>query len=412
MLLNRWIETLATHRDRPAIHEMGEARTFADIAAALDARPEATGPVIAQGSAFEIAVASLHGWRDGQPVLPIEQRDHIPQLPAHPGPQIAHLKRVPSNNQHPRFALFTAAQIAADADRLVPAMGLTPDIPNLAAISLAHSYGYSNVILPLLLHGIPIQCVDVPFPASIVAAMKPHTRVNLPAVPSMWRAWHRAGILKDAPIHLALTAGAPLTSQLELSVWENDGLKLHNFYGASECGGISWDPTDEPRELADSLGVPLPGVDAQLDQAGHFVIGSSSVAQGYLPAHETDPIIDGRFHTADGGHLQSGQLILDARGGEQINVAGRKLGPGRIELAIQKTGLADRARIFGVPSSDPERVDEIAVLLPARTDIDTLRAMLGKSLAGWQLPRHWFIADDSSLWSKSRADLRDQFTDS
>jgi len=409
MLLPRWLETLKAHRDRPAIHEGGHMRTFADLAAALDSRPTAQKPLIAQGSAFEIAVATLHGWRDGQAVLPIERRELVPELPARPADEIAHLKRVPSDDQNPRFACFTDAQLAADADRLVAAMALTPEIPSLAAISLAHSYGYSNVILPLLLHGIPTQTVDVPFPASLVEAMKPHTQLVVPAVPSMWRAWHRSGILKEAPIHLALSAGAPLTSELERKVWAEDGLKLHNFYGASECGGISWDPSDEPRELTDSLGQALPGVDVALDEAGHFVVTSTSVAQGYLPRHDADPLADRSFHTPDGGHLHDGQLILDARGGEQINVAGRKLGPGRIELAIQNTGLISQARIFGLPSSDPERVDEIAVLLPQDSDVAGLRSVLGKSLAGWQIPRHWFTADDESLWSKSRSELRDHF---
>lgn len=412
MLLPRWIETLNTHRHRTAIHDGGRTWSFEDLQEALDARSEATAPLIAQGNAFEIAVTTLQGWRDGQTILPVERQEMAPALDITPSPETAHLKRVPSNDQHPRFACFTAGAIAADADRLVEAMQLHPEVPNLAAISLAHSYGFSSIILPLLLHGIPAQCVDVPFPASMVEAMKPHRKLTVPAVPSMWRAWHRSGILKDAPIGLALSAGAPLTAQLEQAVFDKDGLKLHNFYGASECGGISWDPSDEPRSLPDSLGEPLPGVTIELDQAGHFVVASSSVAHGYLPSDEADPIIEGDFHTPDGGHVQDGQLILDARGGEQINVAGRKLGPGRIEVAIQKTGLTRRARIFGLPSSDPERVDEIAVLLPEGTDLEALRSTLSVTLAGWQVPRHWFATRDASLWSLSRAELRDRFSQS
>jgi acyl-coenzyme A synthetase/AMP-(fatty) acid ligase len=409
MLLPRWLETLAAHRDRPAIHDGGQTWSFADLAAALDKRPTATATVIAQGPALEIALATLQAWRDGQAVLPVEAREDAPTSPLTPSAGIAHLKRVPSNDLHPRFACFTAAQLAADADRLVAAMHLHPDTPNLATISLTHSYGYSSIILPLLLHGIPVQCVDLPFPALVVKAMKPHARLTVPAVPSMWRAWHRAGILTDSPITLALSAGAPLTRQLEQSVFENDGLKLHNFYGASECGGISWDPSEEPRKLEGSLGEPLPGVVVRLDEAGHFVVQSSSVAQSYLPADDADPIIDHRFHTPDLGHLQSGQLILDARGGEHINVAGRKLGPGRIELAFQKTGVTDQARIFGLPSNDPERVDEVAVLLPPGADHAELRAALGKTLAGWQIPRRWFTADDPELWALTRAELRAHF---
>jgi long-chain acyl-CoA synthetase len=41
-------------------------------------------------------------------------------------------------------------------------MGLRPDWPNLGVISLAYSYGFSNLVLPLLLHGIPLFLAPSP----------------------------------------------------------------------------------------------------------------------------------------------------------------------------------------------------------------------------------------------------------
>lgn len=406
MLRTRWEETLNRFRDRPAIFHGTRTLRFADLADALDAAPRATGTVVARGSAFDLALATLRGWRDDRPVLPLEAPDTSTPVPDLPG--FAHLKRVPDPDGGARFACFRAAQLAADADRLVDAMGLSPDSPNLAAVSLAHSYGYVSILLPLLLHGVPLHVVDVPFPAVLADAMKGRENLTLPAVPSMWRAWHRSGVLKGAPIRLALSAGAPLTLELEHAVWETDGLKLHNFYGASECGGISWDPSDKPRELDGSLGTPLPGVDVALTGDGCFEIRSSSVAERYHPA---DGTLDGRvFRTPDHGHLEKGRLVLDSRGGEQINVAGRKVGPVRVEAALRATGHVELVRVFGVPSSDPERVDEIAALLPPGTDLAALRETSARTLPGWEHPRHWFLADDDSLWTRSRHDLRKHFS--
>jgi len=61
--------------------------------------------------------------------------------------------------------------------------------PILAVISLAHSYGFSNLITPLLLHGIPLILAPAPLPEIVrqAAALAPH--ITLPAVPAMWRAW-------------------------------------------------------------------------------------------------------------------------------------------------------------------------------------------------------------------------------
>ncbi len=180
-------------------------------------------------------------------------------------------------------------------------------------------------------------------------------------------------------------------------------------YGASECGGISWDASDKPREHADLLGTPMTGVDVSLNESGHFAVRSSSVGTGYHPFHDADALIDGVFHTPDGGHVKASELILDVRGGEHINVAGRKLGPGRIEAAIKATGMVEQVRIFGIPSNDPERVDEIAALLPEGIDKKALREAIGKILAGWQMPRHWLTADDEVSWKLSRAELRERF---
>ena len=46
-------------------------------------------------------------------------------------------------------------------------MGLRPDWPNLGVISLAHSYGFSNLVLPLLLHGIPLILAPSPLPEAV-----------------------------------------------------------------------------------------------------------------------------------------------------------------------------------------------------------------------------------------------------
>ncbi|MFC7336353.1 AMP-binding protein [Haloferula chungangensis] len=404
MLLLRWNKTLEKFRDQPAIFDGERVSSFSDLAESLAALPAATGPIAAQGSAHQIALATLQGWRDGQAILPLE-KPGLPELG--PIPEgVAHLKLTPGNEGQPRTVRFTAAQIAADADRLVAAMDLTPEIPNLATISLSHSYGYSSIILPLLLHGIPIQTVEVPFPAVVTAAWKNHKRVIVPAVPSMWRAWHRSGILKDAPIALAISAGAPLSLELETAIWNDCGLKLHNFYGASECGGISYDRSSSPRSHPDDLGEALPGVDVTLDASGRFMIRSSSVALGYDDSRSDEKLTAGSFLTPDHGHLDGPRLLLDSRGGDTINVAGRKLGPGRIEAVLRATGFIEDVRVFGIPSHDPERVDEVAALITTDHSIRDLSKAVADTLAGWEIPRHWITDPEPGDWQLTRQSLR------
>ena len=51
-------------------------------------------------------------------------------------------------------------------------MGLRPDWPNLGVISLAYSYGFSNLVLPLLLHGVPLFLAPSPLPVALRCAQQ------------------------------------------------------------------------------------------------------------------------------------------------------------------------------------------------------------------------------------------------
>ena len=388
----RWLETCRRHAARPAVYDGDGMTTFAELAAAICEAPPASGPVIARSGGIGFLVEILRAWRDGQAVIPVERDAPEPVLNRPPPTGTCLVKHTPGATGIPRGIFFSAAQVAADGDRLVAAMGLSPDVPTLCVISPAHSYGFSNVVLPLVLHGVPVRFAPVPFPRAIAEIFQQHPALVVPAVPSIWRAWHRSGILKDAPIALALSAGAPLSLALENEVFAMAGLKIHNFYGASECGGISWDATDMPRASADDVGTPLAGVAVSVGRDGRLLVTSSSVATGYDTSRADDELGGGVYLTRDLGFLEStGRLHLTGTVGNAINVAGRKVSPDKVEAALLATGLILRAKVHGVASADAERCEEIFAqveLKPGATLVALKSAAAGK-LQGWEIPRHW-----------------------
>lgn len=393
MLYLRWLETSRRFANRPAIFEGGRIVTFSDLAEVLNQRSAATSPVVARSGSVDFFVEILRAWRDGQAVIPVERDAAEPVLMRPPEDGTCLVKYTPGASGIPRGIFLTASQVAADADRIWRAMHLTPDVPNLGAISLSHSYGFSNVVLPLLLHGVPVHLAAVPFPRVIEEIFQSHASIVVPAVPSMWRAWHRAGILTGAPIRLALSAGAPLSLILEGDVFAASGIKIHNFYGASECGGISWDDTEVPRISAGDVGTPLPGVEISI-QDDRILVKSDSVASSYDFSREDDQLGGGIYQTRDQGFLDSlGRLHLTGTLGGAINVAGRKISPAKVEAAIRATGLAAGVKVFGIPSSDAERFEEISAeieLLPG-VSLDLVKQAATKVLQNWEMPRHWKV---------------------
>lgn len=387
MLYRRWLETCRRHADRPAIYDGDGMTTFGELLSALDRMPSHSGPVVARSGGIEFFVKILSAWRDGQAVIPLERDAPAPVLKTPPPVGTCLVKHTPGARGIFRGICFNDAQVAADGDRLVSAMGLSPVVPVLCVISPAHSYGFSNVVMPLVLHGVPVHFAAAAFPSVIREIFKKHDKLVVPGVPSVWRAWHRAGILVDAPISLAISAGAPLSLELEKEVFAASGLKIHNFYGASECGGISWDDSLVPRSSADDVGVALPGVKVRVGRGGRLRVESDSVAMA-----DGDLTGDGCYLTPDLGRIdESGGIHLTGSVGEGINVAGRKVSPGGIEDVLLATGLILQARVCGIPSTDVERVEEIAadVELKPGVTMAQLKSAAAANLPSWELPRHW-----------------------
>ena len=410
MLYPRWLEISRRHARRIAVIDgaSGEAIRFDTLASRAAAMPPATGPVIARAGDLGFILEILGAWRDGQPVVPVERDTPNPHLPGEIPAGIVLVKHTPGGSGIPRGIHFTAAQLVAETARLVPAMEMSPDLPNLVLISLSHSYGFSNLVLPLLLHGVPIHALPVPFPQPVAAAFKHHKAINIPAVPSIWRAWFRSGILENAPVANAFSAGAPLPLALDQQVHAATGIKIHNFYGASECGGISLDTTDTPRDDPADGGTPLDGVSVSIDPSGRLMVESDAVGTGYDQPRPGDILGDGRFLTHDLGRIENHRLFLDRSAGGAINVAGRKISPTKVESALLATGIPTRVRIFGIPSPDPDRVEEIIgmVDLPATASISALKQAAASTLAGWEIPRHWWTNPPEKTWSLSIDQLR------
>lgn len=392
MLYLRWLETSKRFADRTAIHDGGSGITFRELAALAAAAPPAHAPVPARSGGVSYFVEILRAWRDGQAVILVEKDAPEPVLKQAPGPEVRLIKHTPGASGIPRGIFFSAPQILADADRLMRAMSLTPEVPNLAVVSLAHSYGFSSIALPMLLGGVPLRLVDYPFPRVIEEALSHHPVVTVAAVPSMWRAWLRSGILKNAPIRLAISAGAPLALALEQAVFNEAGLKIHNFYGASECGGIAWDDSETPRTSADILGRALPGVDVRLGNDGRFVVSSDSVAFGYDAPRTDDVLGNGIYQTRDLGFIDgNGLLHLTGTTGSAINASGRKISPAKVEAALLSTGLVRSVKVHGIPSKDPERFEEIAATVDLHhgVTLETLKSAAMEKLQPWETPRHW-----------------------
>jgi acyl-coenzyme A synthetase/AMP-(fatty) acid ligase len=391
MFDERWDRIVAERGAQAAIYLAdGSATTFR----ALDAEARAVRPagdhVLAQGDAPALLRALLAGFLHGVPVQLVE-KDRQRRVPAIPPPAgTALIKQTVGGSGVRRCQFFTLAQIAADVDRLHAALDLGARGVGVAAISCAHSFGLTMTVLQTLFHGVPTCFAPQPFAQPLMDAMRHHPRVFLPGVPALWKAW-LMGEVRFGNVSLAISAGSSLTLKLERMALEQHALKIHNLYGTSECGTVSWDESTVLRDDGRDLGKLLPGVTVQNEPDGRLSVTSSSAGLGYDQTLPGERYGGGVFTTCDHIELSDGHLLLQQSLGAGINVAGRKLSPAEIAEKIRHAaGLAD-VKIYGATSRDPERGQDIVAELPLpQAEINAeFKTRVCSLLAPWEVPRRW-----------------------
>ena len=406
MLYERWRQIAHAYSGEIALRDLASHRhwTFRELQAAAET-PAPGGGAIAfpTGLSAEFILGVLRAWRAGKVICPLEADQRPPEIANGFASDIVHLKMTSGTTAAPRFIAFTASQLMADAENIVATMGLRPDWPNLGVISLAHSYGFSNLVLPLLLHGIPLILAGAPLPETVLRAAATEPAITLAAVPALWRTWRDANAI-PRNAKLAISAGAPLPVALEQSVFAASGLKIHNFYGSSECGGIAYDGAAGPRLDDSCAGAPMRNVNLSIGEEGCLEVRSKAVAQTYWP--EPNPrLAAGVFRTNDLAEISYGLVYFRGRAGDQINVAGRKVAPESIEKVLLTHPGVRECVVFGVPSSDAERGETIVACVSATTQVagESLKQFLLAQLPAWQVPREWWLVE--SLFASQRGKL-------
>jgi acyl-CoA synthetase (AMP-forming)/AMP-acid ligase II len=276
----------------------------------------------------------------------------------------------------PRALAFTHAQMLADARQICATMRIRPDDLTLGIIPFGHSYGLGHIVVPLLAQGTPVLSAASPFPHAIATDCARWKPTVFPAVPTLLRILAAAEVAPAslASLRLVISAGAPLQPADALAFAAKYGRHVHNFYGASETGGISYDRRGDAAENARGVGLPIEGVRLIWRRGKRFTVESAAVRGS------------GRHSPPDRGELNAaGELILLGRAGRTLKIAGRRLDPGEVETALRALPQVCDAFV----AADPKRPDSIAAAIAANGPLPhtiDLRRQLSTRLAAWKIP--------------------------
>jgi acyl-coenzyme A synthetase/AMP-(fatty) acid ligase len=311
--------------------------------------------------------------------------------PTAPRTRAACLKITSGSSDAPKAIACRAAHLLADGRNVAATMGIRARDRNLAAIPLGHSYGLGNLVMPLILQGTAVVCAAAYLPRQLVDWIARHRVTIFPGVPALFR------ILAALPpgatlagLRTAISAGAMLSPETAQAFHARFGVKIHNFYGSSETGGISYDRTGAASLAGRSVGKPLLGVAVTL-HAGRITVAGEAVA---LPAR--------KWRLPDRGEWnRRGELVLLGRAGQGANIGGKKVHPLEIERALRALPGVSDAHVW---LEHRQGRDLLAAAVETRQARGQIEHALAARLPAWKMPKLLVIAPELPRTARGKLD--------
>jgi len=452
-LLAAWQRTVGRAKDSPAILNMrGEVvRKFSEIdecARDFERKIEA----FKAGNVIGIQIGNHEDWasiliaclRRQLVVLPLEQsisdqqRDAaleicgakalVSALPSGTSPRLFRLRRADAAahwGEHspsllkltsgttaaPRGIRFRSEQLLADCNQICDTMGISDVDLNFGVIPISHSYGFSNLLTPLIARGVPMVLSRDRLPRAVLADLAGSNATVFPGMPVFYQAFSEMEHIPVLPkLRLCISAGAPLATAVAEQFRQKFERPIHSFYGASECGGICYD-RDGQNEEDGFVGQPMEGVAIEMldpdASASRIRVRSAAVGDGYFPESDEAKLGGGLFVPDDLLNRTANGFRIVGRISDVINVAGKKVNPAEVEAHLLRFSGVRQAVVFGRASIlRNEEVAACVVAAPGVSEVELLE-FCRRQLSSWQVPKRVFIVNAIPVTERGKISRRE-----
>jgi long-chain acyl-CoA synthetase len=295
-------------------------------------------------------------------------------------------------------------------------MGISDADVNFGVIPISHSYGFSNLLTPLIARGVSMVLSRDRTPRAVLDDLARTNATVFPGTPVFFQAFCE---MKDVPslpkLRLCISAGAPLPLAVAKKFREKFGVSIHSFYGASECGGICYD-REANLEIEGFVGAPMNDVDLEMidpkSESSQVRVRSAAVGDGYFPEPDEEKLGRGTFVPDDLLTRAGDGFKIVGRVSDVINVAGKKVSPAEIEATLLRFPGIVQAIAFGRESA--RRNEEVAACVVGNADVTEgkLLDFCRRELSSWQVPKRIFVVDSiptNERGKTSRKDLAKRF---
>lgn len=289
-----------------------------------------------------------------------------------------------SNDGQPRPIFFTESQIISDGQRILRATGMERSDVTLGVLPLGNSYGFGNLVLPLLLEGVRMVIGSSALPSAIAQDVATARPSILPLVPSLLRALTRSTMTPNTfhSLRTVISAGDNLPPDLIQSCQQKFAVRIDNFFGATETGGMAYDTGSRLTLQQEGVGRLLEGVAMHTNAEGHLVACSSAVFSIENPEAQNGL---GCCTLADKGHVTTnGTVVLNSRSPDTIKIGGRRLDRREILTWLQQEQHIEHASLEAYQDEHGET--RCCLRYVGAPHPQQLRLLMQREFPRWKIP--------------------------
>lgn len=305
----------------------------------------------------------------------------------------------------PKCIEFSGRAVVAAARNWVLGTGMSAQDRTLCLAALSNGLAFNTSLLATFLAGAELHFLEsLPLTRPVARRIAESAITRLVAFPTLYRNFAGPGGPEPAAmatLRHAISAGAPLWSDVREEFRHRYNLDISDYYGIAETGPCTF---ELDTACHTGLGRPLPGVEVRIrddergDDAGEVLVRTASMASGYL---NHPGLLEGRldrdgfYRSGDRGRLLDGRLHLVGRTEDHINVAGRKIDPLEVAALVQQLAGVRDALAFADEDLNRETLVHLAVVAadPALTK-ETVAQACRERLAAFKVPGRISFIDE------------------
>jgi long-chain acyl-CoA synthetase len=331
----------------------------------------------------------------------------------------------------PKGVTLTHRNVTFAADSIIEYLGMDASDRVLCVLPLSFDYGLYQLLMSVRVGATLVLEQGFAFPGRMVRLLEEERITGLPGVPTVFEVLSSLRGLSERELpdlrFLTNTGAALPAGLIEAIQLTFPRARLHSMYGLTECKRVTHLPPEQLSARPGSVGVPIPGTDAWVDdgsggraapgEVGELMVRGAHVMQGYWgdPEGTAERLRPGRWpweRTLATGDLfradDEGYLYFVGRSDELIKSRGEKVMPREVEDVLLSAPVVRQAAVVGVPDRLlGQAVHAHVSPEPGETiDVAELRRHCAARLEDHLVPQAVVVHDDLPLTSNGKIDKR------